>query len=115
VKAAAALTTGHGDLVMLVRPLLADPDIPLKLMQGRAQDIVRCNTDNECLRRLMMNMPIRCPLNPELGNEAQPSQRRGGFGRLLSARLEATVLKLSSSRFFMRQMQRLAARRAKRS
>jgi 2,4-dienoyl-CoA reductase-like NADH-dependent reductase (Old Yellow Enzyme family) len=115
VQAAAALAAGHGDLVMLARPMLAEPDYALKLKEGRAQEIVRCNGDNECLRRLMMNMPIRCPLNPELGNEAHPSQRRHGFKRLLSAPIEAAVLKLSSSRFFMRQMQRLAARRAKRS
>jgi dimethylglycine catabolism A len=113
-KAAGAVAAGHGDLIMLARPTLADPDIPLKLKQGRAQDIVRCNSDNECLRRLMMNMPIRCPLNPQLGNEAHPSQRRSGFRRLWSAPIEAAVLKLSSSSFFMRQMQRLAARRAKR-
>jgi 2,4-dienoyl-CoA reductase (NADPH2) len=100
---------------MLARPMLAEPDYALKLKEGRAREIVRCNGDNECLRRLMMNMPIRCPLNPELGHEAHPSQRRHGFKRLLSAPIEAAVLKLSSSRFFMRQMQRLAARRAKRS
>jgi hypothetical protein len=111
VKAAAALTAGHADMIMLVRPLLADPEYPAKVLSGRANQIVRCNGENYCLKRLMLNMPIRCPVNPRLGNETPEARARRSA---LANTVESAVLKLSGSRFFMRQMGRLAARRAKR-
>ena len=111
VKAAEALSAGHADMIMLVRPLLADPEYAVKVLAGRANQIVRCNGENYCLKRLMLNMPIRCPVNPRLGNETTEAQAQRS---VITDTVESAVLKLSGSRFFMRQMGRLAARRAKR-
>lgn len=106
-EAAAAITAGHGDIVMLARPMLADPEYPNKVRQGRLQEIVRCDKGNVCLRRLLTGLPIRCPLNPRLGSE---TTQQSGVSRVV----EAAALKLSSSRFFMGQMARLANPRPKR-
>jgi len=54
---------------MLARQLLADPEFPNKVLQGRQQEIVWCDHDNSCLRRLIFNVPVRCHKNPEMGRE----------------------------------------------
>lgn len=101
-----AIEDSHGDAVMLARPLLADPAYVNKLQQGRAGDIIRCDRQNYCLRRLAFNMPIRCSANPETGREA-----RGGKGapvsRLVPASLENLVLSITGSKTFMGLVRKL--------
>lgn len=96
VNAAQALEGGHGDMVMLARQMLADPDYARKVTEGRIEDITRCERDNHCVRRLVMGMPIRCRLNPEMGRES----RNGALPpleRIVKAPLEQAVLKLTGS------------------
>jgi 2,4-dienoyl-CoA reductase (NADPH2) len=73
--AASIVRAGHADLILLGRPLLVDPDYVNKLRQGKAVDIVRCDKNNECLRRLMVGLSIRCPRNPTFGREATVANR----------------------------------------
>lgn len=98
---AAAIRDGHGDLIMLARPLLADPEYPNKVVNGRAEEIVRCDRQNLCIRRMIMNMPPRCAVNPRTGRESEKPGSRGGAKRLVATPIEKTVLKLTGSKRLM--------------
>jgi len=65
------LQEGKADLVALGRSLVADPDWPRKLFEGREQDVLPCLWDNVgCLRdSIDRELPIRCIQNPDVGFE----------------------------------------------
>lgn len=65
------LRNGDADLVALGRALLADPDLPRKVRQGRPDEVRRCIVCNECIRTVFMTQPLRCAVNPETGREAE--------------------------------------------
>ena len=113
VNAARAIAQGHGDLVALARPLLADPDYPRKVAEGRIGDIVRCDRENLCIRRLMFNMPPRCAVNPRMGRESEPPGSFGGARRLVAVPIEQAVLKLTGSKRVMSIAGRLMQSKAK--
>jgi len=61
---------GTADFVGMSRCSLADPEMPKKAMEGRFDEIrpcVRCVQG--CTGWVVKQIPIRCCLNPELGNE----------------------------------------------
>jgi 2,4-dienoyl-CoA reductase (NADPH2) len=60
----AALAAG-ADLVGLARALIADPDMPRKLLGGRAGDVRPCVACNEDCRAF--DPVLLCSVNPELG------------------------------------------------
>ena len=65
-----ALRDGACDMVMLARPLLADPDWPRKVFAGLARDIVPCIGDQEaCLNEFIHGGHIQCAVNPRTGFE----------------------------------------------
>jgi len=68
-QAAEAIEAGHVDASMLARQMLADPDYALKVIEGRERDIVWCDQANSCLRRLILNVPVACHKNPDMGRE----------------------------------------------
>jgi 2,4-dienoyl-CoA reductase-like NADH-dependent reductase (Old Yellow Enzyme family) len=68
-QAADAITAGHADATMLARQLLADPDYARKVIENRSSEIVWCDHANSCLRRLVLNIPVACHKNPEMGRE----------------------------------------------
>lgn len=70
-QGADAITAGHGDGIMLARQLLADPEFPRKVLEGRQEEVLWCDHNNSCLRRLVLNVPVRCTKNPEMGREAE--------------------------------------------
>jgi 2,4-dienoyl-CoA reductase-like NADH-dependent reductase (Old Yellow Enzyme family) len=49
--AALSVTDGRVDYVAMGRPLLADPDLPKKLREGRVEEVRRCIYCNNCLGR----------------------------------------------------------------
>ena len=58
------------DLIMLARPLLADPDWPVKAYGGRVDEIVPCIGDQEgCLNELTEGGHLQCSVNPRAGFE----------------------------------------------
>jgi len=62
-RALEALNEGRADLVAVARGLIADPDWPLKVQQGRFDDIVRCTyCDKQCFGNLQAGKPIACVL-----------------------------------------------------
>ena len=65
-----ALQRGDCDMVMLGRPLLADPEWPNKVYAGRNRDIVPCIGDQEgCLNSIFEGGHIQCSVNPRTSFE----------------------------------------------
>lgn len=65
-----ALRSGHCDLIMLSRPLLADPAWPQKVYQGAVKDIIPCIGDHEgCLGQLATGGHPHCAVNPRTAFE----------------------------------------------
>jgi len=65
-----ALRDGLCDMVMLSRPLLADPQWPDKARTGRQIDITPCIGDQEgCLNEIVEGGHIQCAVNPRTGFE----------------------------------------------
>ncbi len=65
-----ALRDGHCDMIMLARPLLADPDWPRKAFAGRVREITPCIGDHEgCLNELVRGGHPQCAVNPRTGFE----------------------------------------------
>ncbi|MCK9357361.1 MAG: FAD-dependent oxidoreductase, partial [Dehalococcoidia bacterium] len=69
------LESGAADLVALGKALLADPDLPGKLVEGRDEEIVPCIVCMHCRDSLMLAAPggIRCQVNPRLGCDHEPA------------------------------------------
>lgn len=66
------LREGWCDMVMLARPLLADPEWPNKVFAGRVDEIVPCIGDQKgCLDELIQGGHLRCTVNPRTGFEDQ--------------------------------------------
>ncbi len=65
------LEQGKADLVALGRPLIADPEWPNKLYEGRDDEVVPCVWDNRgCLRdSIHAGKPIGCIQNAQVGHE----------------------------------------------
>lgn len=60
------------DFVAIGRSLLADPEWPLKVKEGRLQDIRPCiGCQDGCLARITLGAYISCAVNPATGNEKE--------------------------------------------
>ncbi len=57
------------DLIGAARPSIADPFLPLKIEQGRFEDIRECIGCNICVTGDALATPIRCTQNPSMGEE----------------------------------------------
>jgi 2,4-dienoyl-CoA reductase (NADPH2) len=79
-QAADAIVDGHVDANMLARQMLADPDYAVKVLEGRETDINWCDHANSCMRRLILNVPVACHKNPEMGRE-DPNAERANLGQ----------------------------------
>ncbi len=66
-----ALRDGDCDMIMLARPLLADPEWPNKAYAGRVREIVPCIGDQACLNKLSHLGHSVCAVNPRATFEAQ--------------------------------------------
>jgi 2-enoate reductase len=65
-----ALRDGMCDLIMLARPLLADPQWANKAYAGHVDDICPCIGDQEaCVHELVEGGHLRCSVNPRTGLE----------------------------------------------
>lgn len=64
------LKDGLADLVNLGRPLIADPDFPLKAEQGLLRSIRRCIACNQgCMDSVFTLQDVFCAINPLAGRE----------------------------------------------
>ena len=60
------LAEGKADLIGMSRALVADPEWPLKALEGRGEDIRRCIYTSTCWGT---GKKIACGVNPTVGNE----------------------------------------------
>ncbi len=66
------LQEGKADFIALGRPLIADPEWPNKVREGRLEDICPCIGENEgCVGRGQQNKYISCAVNPASGRERE--------------------------------------------
>ena len=81
--------SGILDLIGAARPSIADPFLPLKIDEGRIDDIRECIGCNICVSGDMTMSPSRCTQNPAMGEE----WRKGWHPEFIRAReSEARVL-----------------------
>jgi 2,4-dienoyl-CoA reductase-like NADH-dependent reductase (Old Yellow Enzyme family)/thioredoxin reductase len=72
------------DAVALGRPLLADPDLPRKIREGREEEIMACGACLQgCLAKVKGGEPIGCIVNPEIGHEDEPVASAPAVGERL--------------------------------
>jgi 2,4-dienoyl-CoA reductase-like NADH-dependent reductase (Old Yellow Enzyme family) len=67
--AAQVINEGWADMVSLCRSLLADPEWPNKVREGREDEINRCILCNSCIDSLWRLIGTRCAVNPRVGKE----------------------------------------------
>ena len=80
---------GITDFIGAARPSIADPFLPRKIDEGRADDIRECIGCNICYSGDSLGVPIRCTQNPTMGEE----WRRGWHPeRIQPKSSDATVL-----------------------
>ena len=72
---------GVTDFIGAARPSIADPFLPRKIEEGRADDIRECIGCNICVSGDNHFVPIRCTQNPTMGEE----WRRGWHPELVPA------------------------------
>jgi 2,4-dienoyl-CoA reductase (NADPH2) len=67
-----ALRSGACDLICWGRPLLADPELPNKVKEGRLDEIISCISCNQgCFDPIFSGESVGCILNPRTGREYQ--------------------------------------------
>jgi len=66
------LEEGKADLIAIGRRLMADPDLPNKVAEGRLDEVIPCIGCMECIERLAFDERgegITCVVNPTMGRE----------------------------------------------
>lgn len=67
-----AVRNGQTDMIVLGRPLLADPELPRKVQRGEVSDIRPCVACLEgCWNRLASGVPASCAINPQANRETE--------------------------------------------
>lgn len=59
-----AIASGKADFVAMARPLLADPELPKKLAEGRREDIRPCIYCYTCVGQIFLGREMKCAVNP---------------------------------------------------
>lgn len=95
------IADGQADLVVMGRALLADPELPNKVMANRGDEVVRCMRCFVCMAERPVTQTRRCALNPRVGRELEgldvvPAARRkrvlvvgGGIAGMVAAHTAA--------------------------
>lgn len=63
------ISSGQADVVEMARALLADPDLPRKVMLGRDEEILKCIRCFACLAERVHTQTRICAINPVIGRE----------------------------------------------
>lgn len=72
-----ALRSGACDMVCWGRPLIADPELPRKVKEGRFDEIVPCIACNQgCFDSIFSASAVFCIMNPRAGRELELQARR---------------------------------------
>jgi len=62
---------GKFDFVAMGRKLLADPELPRRLMEGRPEDIRPCIYCYACVSQIYFSRNVKCAVNPETAFERE--------------------------------------------
>ena len=100
-RADALIAEGAFDFVAMGRKLLADPELPRKLAEGRTDEVRPCAYHYRCIGNIFVRTGTRCVVNAQLGREtelatvAAPAARKvlvvgGGPAGLEAARVAAS-------------------------
>ena len=80
------IASGKADVVEMARALLADPQLPNKIMENRDDEIVRCLRCFTCMAERANTFTRRCTVNPLIGREDE------GLGEIAPAPVKRKVL-----------------------
>lgn len=69
--AARVIRDGVADMIAIGRQLIADPDWPRKVREGRADEIRPCISCNTCIDGMREGSSIGCLVNPSAGRELE--------------------------------------------
>jgi len=69
--AEAILRRNEADLIVMGRPVLADPDLPQKAMEGKFEDIRRCISCENCFDSQNDTQVLSCAVNAAMGHEGE--------------------------------------------
>lgn len=79
-----ALRSGACDMICWARPLLADPELPKKVKEGRLNEIIPCISCNQgCFDAIFSATPVTCILNPRTGREKDREVKRAEVQRVV--------------------------------
>lgn len=67
---AAAIAAGEADFIAMGRKLLADPELPNKLLAGQPEAIRPCIYCYACVSEIFVNRGIKCAVNAQTGHES---------------------------------------------
>jgi 2,4-dienoyl-CoA reductase (NADPH2) len=76
-----AIASSRMDFWEMCRPMIADPELPQKVREGREDEIIPCIACNICFSRLYYHQPIMCSVRPSLGHEEEKNWGYYGFTR----------------------------------
>jgi len=71
VRAERILADGRADFIAMGRPLLADPDLPRKLLSSQARRVRRCISCENCIDAMEQRFSVDCAVNPRAGKERE--------------------------------------------
>lgn len=66
-----AIAEGKCDFIALGRKLLADPELPKKISEGRPENIRPCIYCYACVSQIFVNKRVKCAVNPFTGHESE--------------------------------------------
>lgn len=65
------LSSNKADLIALGRALIADPEWPRKVKEGKYEEIRKCIRCNECIARVAQYQSLKCAINVNVGFESK--------------------------------------------
>ena len=77
-----AIAAGELDFWEACRPMIADPFMPRKILEGRQEEIIPCMACNICLARLFRDAELNCMVRPSLGHESEAEWGFYGFPKV---------------------------------
>jgi 2,4-dienoyl-CoA reductase-like NADH-dependent reductase (Old Yellow Enzyme family) len=70
-RADQAIADDEAQVIAMGRALIADPDLPNKLLAGRRHLVRPCAYQYRCIGSIFLNDHVRCAVNPDAGHEAE--------------------------------------------